>query len=234
LYFDYPDVEHFDAKTGTFGNLPPKADAYIWGGGAITTKVGGANTNLDGFKIAWGIGMSYKNGKQKEGTDVTPLTGYDRDATFFSLIGSRDDRVQGTEWVPCASCMSPLFDKEYEIKHDAVVYLNGQKVYKADTVMNNRQSFEETIAFIGSGRVVLTDSYHGAYWATLLGRTAIIVNAYSSKFFQYRHQPLIVKDTRHLMEAPRVFPEALQECRDANIQFHAKVQDCIRNSTTQR
>jgi len=227
LYFDYPGVEEYSCKMNADGPLPTEADLYIFGGGAITGRVTSCMSNgqCDGPKVAWGIGQSKKAGDKYYRS--TLLSEFDRDKTFFTLIGTRDVNIIGTEWVPCASCMSPLFDKEYEIKHDVVVYMNTVKPPQGDNCFGNRNSFEETIAFLGSSAVVLTDSYHGAYWTTLLGRTAVIVNPYSSKFYQFKHQPIIVEDTRHLMQSPRVFPEALEECRAANIAFDAKVRDVM-------
>lgn len=37
--------------------------------------------------------------------------------------------------------------------------------------------FNETVAFLGSSEVVLTTSYHGLYWATLLGRKVVVLEA---------------------------------------------------------
>lgn len=129
--------------------------------------------------------------------------------------------------MPCASCMSPLFDKEYKIEHDVVEYRNTRHIDDMPTphwpISSNRSTFEEAIAFIGSGKTVLTNSYHGAYWATLLGREAVIIDQPNrAKFYGYKHQPAVgMRDTR------RVFPNALEECREANIRFNEKVQQVI-------
>ena len=40
----------------------------------------------------------------------------------------------------------------------------------------------KTIEFIGSGDVVVTNSYHGAYWATLLGKV-VVAFPWASKFY---------------------------------------------------
>lgn len=226
LYFDYPGTEHHDIKQAVRGHdFKKDADLYIFGGGAITPKVAGVNHDLGGIRVAWGIGQSIKTGEKY--AHHTPLAEFDRDDTFFSLIGSRDVNTVGTEWVPCASCMSPLFDKEYPIEHDVVVYTNSTKPVAHPLVLGNRGAFEDVIRFIASGRVVLTDSYHGAYWATLLGRTAVCSHPYSSKFYQYKHQPVTMETDRHTRSGPQVYPEALAECRAANIAFDAKVRNLI-------
>ncbi len=208
LYFDY-ETTNFDIRR--VGNEPlPKADVYLCGGGAITRSLTDLPENS--IKIGWGIGQSLRPAPAKA-TSV-PLKDWD-------LLGTRDV-IPGIEWVPCVSCMSPLFDKEYEIEHVQVSYMNALKYSHPDMPYDtNRGTFEEAIRFIGSGAVVITNSYHGAYWATLLGRAAVIVNPYNSKFYQYKHQPALEG------EKPISYPEALEECREANIKFDRKVRDLI-------
>jgi hypothetical protein len=227
-YFDYPNTEHWESKVATHGALPTRAAAYIFGGGAITGRVTSivSNGQLDGPKIAWGLGRSKKAGEKY--CRSTPLTDFDRDRTFFTLVGTRDVNIKGAEWVPCASCMSPLFDQDYEIEHEVAYYLNSRKPPEMDVpVMTNRYQFEDAIRFLGSAATILTDSYHGAYWATLLGRNAVITRPYSSKLRQYKHQPIILEERAYGDSEYRVFPEALAECREANVQFDAKVREVI-------
>jgi len=228
-YFDYPNVEHWESKVAVHGMLPTRAAAYIFGGGAITGRVGSIVSpgQLDGPKVAWGLGRSKKAGERY--CRDTPLTAFDRDRTFFTLVGTRDVNIKGAEWVPCASCMSPLFDQDYEIEHEVAWYLNSRKPPKLDVpVMTNRaHSLDEAISFLGSAATIMTDSYHGAYWATLLGRRAVITRPYSSKLYQYKHQPAIACFACDTMSESRVFPEALAECREANVQFDAKVREVI-------
>lgn len=222
LYFDY-DVEHYDPKHAVIEREHrdiPEADAYICGGGAITSKMYLVN-DRPGIKIAWGIGQTLKPaGLLAEHADML---------NNFALIGSRDWRVPHTEWVPCVSCMSPLFDKEYEITKDVVLYRNSisDTTKTKGNLMGNTGTFEDTIAFLGSAHTVLTDSYHGAYWATLLGRTAIITHPYSSKFYQYKHQPMIIQFERKYMTPPVKYEGVLEECREANVRFDEKVRDLL-------
>jgi len=216
LYFDYGATYH-DTKLP----IPPEADVYIFGGGAITRDMTIQQGYVEGTKIAWGIGQT-----NRFETETKPF-----ELPEFSLIGSRDTGQVGAEWVPCASCMSPLFDKEYEIEHDVVTYLNSRSKDLSGlgiNVLTNRCTFEEAIRFIGSAKVCVTTSYHGAYWATLLGRAAVIVNPYSSKFYNYKHQPVVVEPRKRLDEPLRVFPNALSECREANIRFNETVKTCLK------
>jgi polysaccharide pyruvyl transferase WcaK-like protein len=46
----------------------------------------------------------------------------------------------------------------------------------------------EVIDFIASGQTVVTSSYHGVYWAQLLGRRVICL-PYNNKFETFQHRP---------------------------------------------
>lgn len=201
-YFD------FDIPTEIvrFGEPIPPCDAVIFGGGAIGNRVGKIVTPAR-YKIAWGVGET-RHGR----------TECNRAPEGFDLYGSRDWEQEGAEWIPCASCMSPLFDKTYEVQLEAALYYNFRRLKPAVAglpELHNEVSFEEAVAFLGSAETVVTNSYHGAFWATLLGRKVRIIEAYSSKLYQFRHKP-----------GPR-YPEALEECRAANRGFYAKVMDLL-------
>ena len=108
----------------------------------------------------------------------------------FDLLGVRDS-VSYFKWVPCVSCMHPIFDKTFETKNRAVIYEHKNFPLKNLGLdfpkMKNGDSFEEIINFLGSAELVITNSYHGAYWATLLKRRVVIVQPFSTKFFGFNH-----------------------------------------------
>ncbi len=90
--------------------------------------------------------------------------------------------------VPCASCMHPAFDLALDIapEHDVVRYSAARRVEvheptDAPHMTNEDGSIEEAVRFIASGRKIVTSSYHGAYWAQLLGREVELVS-WGSKF----------------------------------------------------
>jgi hypothetical protein len=184
LYFDLGTVEviHYDARV-------PPCDFVIFGGGALGNGLGGSASVVQARSvIAWGVGMS-RGGRTEPGPAPGNLT----------LYGSREWRQPGSIWVPCASCMSPLFDRDYRIEHDAVVYLNEDEGASARypiephgaPVLGNHAAFEDAVRFLGSGETVVTNSYHGAYWAQLLCRRVIVSQPYSSKFYGFRTMPAL-------------------------------------------
>lgn len=132
-------------------------------------------------KVAWGVGANYRRLEP-----MAPDTHRDRSEPY-DCYGHRDWGLGGT-WVPCASCLHPAFEHPPEPEHEVVYY--GHHTLKplawgrhlGPWRTNAGDSMEEVVAFLASGEVVVTSSYHGAYWARLLGRKAAILPR-SSKFF---------------------------------------------------
>ena len=125
--------------------------------------------NLDrtiGPRILWGAGLNSK--------DVS-VDSYDAKypsyLNRFHLVGVRDWDTE-FRWVPCASCMHPAFDKEYEIKNEFVWFEHKKRlidnkwfdIKPAPRMLNTGQNIEQIIEFLGSAETVFTNSYHGVYW----------------------------------------------------------------------
>jgi len=129
--------------------------------------------------ILWGVGHNVHNSK-----DIKfPSSKMKK----FKLIGVRD---VGTpyRWVPCPSCKSCLFDEKTPIKYEAVHYAhktfhNERLAKQLPTLYCCESTFENAVHFLGSARIVYTNSYHGAYWSLLMGKTVIVDKPYSSKFY---------------------------------------------------
>lgn len=216
-YFDF----RAPVQVRRFKSEPvPPCDAVIFGGGAIGNTIGKVAAAAPArIKVAWGLGET-RHGRM---TGAPAPSGFD-------LFGSRDDGQPGAEWVPCASCMAHAFDERCEPKHEAVFYFNRRRPRPdVDGIpsLDNECRFAEALAFLSSGAVVVTNSYHGAYWATLLGRGAVVVDVYSSKLRQFRHRPAYAEDGRWISairNAPR-YPHSLAEARAANVAFFGRVMD---------
>jgi hypothetical protein len=180
--------------------------------------------------IGWGIGHHHDNvhlGPDEKVSDWSTSVGRYRDdypLERFRRLGVRDWNT-GLRWVPDASCMHPAFDAPYTVDHDVVVYEHGvlEPIPLAAPKMSNvgETAFEDVAGFLASGRVVVTNSYHGAYWATLLKRQALLWQPWCSKFLLLRYPlPWVGPDTweQAAAEAP-TYPGALAECRAANAAF---------------
>ena len=181
--------------------------------------------NAAGAKVAfWGVGHNeWRIGDwRKLKHTIKPLDFED------ALIGIRDFG-QAYRWTPCVSCMSRHFDRTFEIEHEVVAYLHSATLERwphtvshltSFPTLSNKASFEEAIAFLGSGALILTDSYHGAYWGTLLGRKVVAFPS-SSKLYDMRHAvPLCSPaDWKRYARLAVAYPEALEDCRAATQAF---------------
>ncbi|MCL1903952.1 MAG: polysaccharide pyruvyl transferase family protein [Oscillospiraceae bacterium] len=118
----------------------------------------------------------------------------------FVLSGIRDYNFIDTdgrkiEYLPCTTCMSPLFDKRYDVVREfGVVQQHKNRIVDID--VNNYESIRtighisQMLSFIGSCETLLTNSYHATLWAQLIGRRVILVNAWANKFDYMRHMPI--------------------------------------------
>ncbi|THF48083.1 polysaccharide pyruvyl transferase family protein [Allorhizobium terrae] len=182
--------------------------------------------------VTWGAGHNnYQVGSWREmkyNLDLIPFN--------YDLIGLRDAN-QIYDWVPCPSCMDPAFDEYYEITEDVVFFKHIETdldeytlsiLPKNIRVIDNYTSFHDVIKYLASAELVLTSSFHGAYWATLLGRR-VVAFPFSSKFYSLRHPVALsdIQDWKRMAQQARTYPQALEECRGANIKFHQKFLDYL-------
>jgi len=167
--------------------------------------------------VAWSVGINF-NSQFAPRYDVL---------WNYGLVGVRD-WGSPFEWVPCVSCMHPAFDASFPIDTDVVAYSHhsfSTDVIGIPNMSNVGKTVEEVVRFLSRAETVLTNSYHGAYWATLLGRKVVIVDPFSNKFMYMKH--------RHIVSTKREWPNvvrkaiqyegALSECRKANLDFAEKV-----------
>lgn len=170
----------------------------VVGGGQIFSQLSSILARLHMLNpavkpIGWGIGLPPKGTRDNIVEQVSE---------GFSALGTRNfewrDRFA---FVPCASCMSPIFDHVAPPKHDIVVYLHRKKAGPIDippslpTLTNSMRPPQEAIDFIASGETVVTSSYHGVYWAQLLGRRVVCI-PFNNKFKTFQHMPTLAEPDR--------------------------------------
>jgi hypothetical protein len=173
-----------------------------------------------GPRYVWGAGH---NGD----TANEPI--YPEELQNFARVGIRDHGTQ-YDWVPCASCMHPAFNKKYRIKNRVIWFEHKKQLIKDrafghDSIprfINSGSNIEQTIELLGSAEIVLTNSYHGAYWATLLGKRVFVVGPWSTKFMHMKHQPVHItadQNWKELVDQTNVYKDSLDECRQATNNF---------------
>lgn len=204
-----------------------RGDVIIGGGGMLLPECEESLKRLSGDstykRIVWGVGTNYAG--IEEVIHPEWLKGFD-------LVGLRDKEADCC--VPCASCLHPEFDAPRpEPVHDAVVYSHGgtEIPITAFPTMHNyvsSLSMWKVLDFLASGKVVITNSYHGCYWATMLGRKVICWHPNSNRFF---HMPWAVSmcmdnDWENLLgqvlTAPNQEMDWLGWSRNRNLEFYIR------------
>ena len=148
----------------------------------------------------------------------------------YKLVGIRDfHETSRFHWAPCASCMHPALNKEYAIKNDVIIFEHKKQMIKdfgTDPIprfINSGSNLEQTIELLGSANVILTNSYHGAYWGTLLKKKVMIIGgAWSSKFKFFKHPPMILgkkENWKDYYDNAPVYHTALEESVAATENF---------------
>lgn len=184
-------------------------------------------------RIVWGAGHNQDMSKRVKSIQYPDyLSGFDK-------VGIRDHR-QAYNWVPCASCMHPALEKNYAIKNDIIFFEHKKQLIKSTDFghrsipryVNSGNNIEQTIELLGSANIILTNSYHGAYWGTLLKKKVIVVDVWSTKFYFFKHNPLLVgKDgMEHIdqyIDQAEIFPHALQECKKVTQDYWNEVQQML-------
>lgn len=175
-------------------------------------------------RILWGVGTNKDQSKKsKEGTM------YPDWLRNFNVVGVRDFNTQ-YQWVPCASCMHPALQKKYPIKNKVIWFEHKKQLLKSADLghypiprfINSGDNIEQTIEILGSAEVILTNSYHGAYWGTLLKKKVIVIEPWSSKFFTFKHAPYML--TKHqfwrdVIDQVPIYENALNDCINATQKY---------------
>lgn len=176
---EYCAPAHYYPIAGRYHlNTPDPRGDVIYGGGCIAVQAIRLALGRTEPSIAWGIGTT------------VPL-GWDRpvmDYRVFELAGTRDwPPDPGAEYVPCPSCMSPLFDDPPDPTQEVVEYGHAQQSPMA--VNNDLMDMAAVIKHLCKGETVITSSYHGMVWATWLGRK-VITKPFWGKFLWFPGTPL--------------------------------------------
>lgn len=227
-YFDWlSSIRAFDIEATDFdryANQLKEANIILGGGGIL--KFDQIDKLSDAYPqalIAWGLGHNQEDTEQ-----LIP----DLRLKKFSLVGVRDYGI-GYSWVPCVSCLHPVFDNQPDqpIK-EVVVYEHKKRplyIEGLPKLTNREMQLDKVIAFLSSAATVVTNSYHGAYWATLLKRKVVVVDSWSTKFQAFKHPPVFAEtyNWRDRINEATVYEEALSECREANLGFSEQVRNII-------
>jgi hypothetical protein len=185
-------------------------------------------------KVLWGAGHNAHNVLDVDSRDISEFE-Y-ACLNRFDKVGIRDWQ-RGYDWVPCASCMHSELAQSTSEKGGLVAALHYETLADSrfvydlvhscadpvDVVLNN-SPLEVVMGKLRSASAVVTNSYHAAYWATLMSKRAVLVGG-GSKVRMLRHAPAhgsVINWRQKVDEAP-TYPHALEECRERNLEYSREV-----------
>lgn len=178
-----------------------------------------------GPKYVWGAGHN-------DAADTEKIK-YSKFLSEYRAVGIRDYQEGSRyDWVPCASCMHPALRGNYPIRNDVIWFEHKKQMIRDfgnDSIprfVNSGSNIEQTIELLGSANIILTNSYHGAYWGTLLGKRVVVVDSWSTKFSMMKHRPAFKNKKATWQEAvehAQIHTGALDECIDATQKFWERI-----------
>ena len=238
MYFE--DLNKFGVSIGVMDlneSISVRNKIFIVGGGGLFQKY--FNEKIDNLMrlskyntiIFWGCGLDNRIGD----SFIYPCL---RKNIIF---GVRDFGTVGC-FVPCASCMSKLFDRyrDGKIIDNFRVYLHSDYSNKIRDDLKNFSTMEnksvsslnETLEFLGGGEYIITNSYHGIYWSILLNKKVIVLPwvdeerkliGFPYKFTSMKYDVVLCKNWKNFenyTSCAKNYPDALFECRELNLKFY--------------
>lgn len=168
-----------------------KNDVVIIGGGGLLNNSDLWNYNINRLSqksrycFLFGVGFN----AHKSGKIIIPLK-----LKNLRGLAIRDYQhpSQG-KYVPCASCLLPELEKKYEIKRKYGVVKHFQHELSQELnlpMIMNDAPLDDILEFIGSSEIIITNTYHAVYWATLM-RKKVILDAPFSEKFDYLRYPVV-------------------------------------------
>ena len=243
LYFKLLNKNALNVSVMSFSKeIKLKNKIIIIGGGSLFLSYFEKSINnllklaKDNILIIWGVG--YDNYLWEK-----TLLNFSFDNVY--KIGLRDYPAK-YDYVPCASCLSELFDiyksNTNKGKYCLYLYEDYSAEIKDDLselpCLTNKGtvSFSQVLDFLGSYEIILTNSYHGMYWGTLLGKKIIVLPwidkkgnvGFTYKFKMFKYTPCFCKnwkEYKNFESKLKSYPQALSECRDLNNKFYQQIKD---------
>lgn len=230
------EVDIFDFKNSEengLASLISDNSLVIGGGGLLNRK--SFQFQMETFEklgargkktVLWGVGHNSKNKR-----DFKKLNRYSINPGNFGLTGTRDHTLAPT-WVPCVSCMHPLFDTNSTSRQETGIILHD-KTYNKPRILSefegvplisNTTDLETFVGFIKDSEHIITNSYHAMYWGMLLEKKVLVIPN-SSKFFDFKYDPVFTRyeDCLKDIKKSRSYSGVLEECRERNLDFAGKV-----------
>lgn len=108
-------------------------------------------------------------------------------------------------------------------------------------ITKKKNALEKAIKFLSEAEYIITNSFHGAYWATLLNRKVIVLPfskdgniKFSDKFLTLKYKPVYIDSFEGIenfleekLKEAKNYKDALKDARTRNIEFYKKVKSSL-------
>lgn len=222
-------------------------DVVIIGGSGMLNVTESFNIQINNLLdrcntvIAWAVGYNTHDQQWFQGEKFGEIN-----IKKFSLVSIRDYmHPTGMEYVPCPSVhffANYYLPNEVGIKRKYGV-IQHKDLPIPDNVPGDRISNREELSvirdFILSSEVILTNSYHCAYWSILLSKKVIVINSFSTKFDYFKYKPEFIEigvaETRESIQVKidvaasraQIYDKAMEDAIKRNDEFFHKVKEII-------
>jgi hypothetical protein len=234
-----PIFAKYDCIHHDIGTLTNGASGLIWADGFLPDDIaiiGGGGLMF--YHRNWANAIKVIADRCKTtiiwGTGSNKTAEMDYDISKFALFSMRDwkNRPQGVDWCPCVSCLMPGLSQKRPIKRRIGMLMHYENHIHTDVraelgikdAITNQYSADTILRYIAESEVMFTNTYHGAYWSTLMGKKVITPPTSRSCFLNMKY-PCTYYDgdiERNIAEA-KTYPQALSEARRRNMEFFGKV-----------
>lgn len=231
-YINKPGLLSDCYKNKNYYSLSTDSNTLIVGGGAllqnkkminVINQV--LNTKKFSQKILWGVGVG-----QESTTEERELINQ------FDLVGVRDHGKE-YDFVPCASCMHPLFRQTQKPTKQLLIVDHWKRrptwvpFEKYTRVTNIGISIENMIELIKDHEYIISSSYHAAYWGLLCNRKVLIVSNPMIPKLQTFHVdvPSSLNFDEGFFHSAKSYPNYYEECLELNNNFKNRVNNLIKS-----
>lgn len=227
-FSNYPCMMH-DWRSISWNEISGGDFIIIGGGGMFDGSdemqtVINALVELSDNVISWGVGTNSHLGF----TPAVPIN-----KKRFKICTVRDYSEKSTRYIPDVTCMLSELDADYTIKRDIGIIEHHDfpiQGFEYDKI-SNRYELANIIRFIGESKVIITNTWHSAYWAMLMNKKVILYRPFSNKFYTFKHQPLVYSgDLINDIRSSEVHDDYLEECRRLNIAFFDEIIELIKTN----
>ena len=213
LYYDFPPHTIVDiCNKQRIQKIPAHAHVVVGGGGLMMPYFDPYRKQLlernPSKMVWWAVGERRIQNLNKAYINEVDVQHSIEPNWFLKqhLVGFRQTTPH-YPFLPCVSCKAvEQYKKQYPqatLQHEAVFFEHRHVPLPKQTnypLLNNEAyESEAVLAYLDSAPIVVTNSYHGMYWALLLGKQVIVV-PFSSGLY-HNPWPVYYTEAQNLMQS---------------------------------